>query len=841
MAERADPRFLLALAWRELRGARARAASFLGALAVGVAAVVLVAGLSDSVGRSARLEARPTLGADVAASARRPLPDLAAAEATEPGVERVDTVDFATMAAAPAGADGAPGRSMLVELKAVGPGWPFYGAPETAPADALAVLDDAGVLVEPGVLERLGLDVGAPLRIGSATFTVRGRVLAEPGRLPTGLVVGPRALVTLGGLERSGLGGIGARVTYKALYRVPDEARASALAAALREAGGAWLSVQTWSDAQPSFRRSLERSTSFLGLVALLALLVGGVGVAQATRAWMAQRLDALAIQRTLGLTSVEVAGVAAVQTATLALGGGLVGAALGTAVLALVPSVLAGVLPAEAVVPWQPVAVMRGIGLGVGIALAFAAEPLWRAASVPAMRVLRRDVEPLPPAWWQRLAWGLVLAVVVGALAWVQAGDLLVAAVFVGALVLVVGLGAAGATLAARGAAAVGGRAPQWWLRHGLLALGRPGSGLVPAVVSLALGVVVVLTTVLVEGRLYAQIAQEFPATAPSAFLVDVQPDQEAGVRAALEAAGGTRIRTVPMVVARLASVDGVAVDTLAAARPEADRWSLTREQRLTWQADLGPGNTLVAGAPFSDAVAAELSVEERYAGDIGAHVGSTVVFDVQGVPVPFTVTSLRRVAWESFEVNFFLVAEPGALDGAPYASLMTTQLGPEVEAGVQDQLAARWPNVTMVSVRSALEQVRGVLSKLAWGIRAVGTFTALAGVAILASGVAADAARRGRQVALYKTLGVTRGGVMAVFAVEYALVGLLAGGLGAVGAVGVSWALVTQLMRLGWRTDGAAVAAGVGTAAVACAAVGIAANLRALRVRPAEVLRGD
>ncbi len=828
---------------RELRGAGARSLPFIGSLAVGVAAVVLVAGLGDSVGRAIRMEARPLLGGDVAARSFTPLPEAYDQVLTEfPGVERVDTVDLLTMAALPVGADGRPGRSLIVELKAVGEGWPWYGAPELDPARPLAeLLDPEGVVVDPALLERLGLTPGGRLRIGDAAFVVRGVVTREPGRMPTGLVAGPRVLISHAGLDRAGLGATGARINHRALFLVPDEARAAALAARLEEVGGTRATVETWSDAQPGAQRGIAQTTSWLGLVALLSLLVGGVGVAQATHAWMARRLDAIAIQRTLGLTAGEVGRLALAQTALFALAGGLVGAAAGTAALAVSPLILDGLLPADAIQPWQPSAVLRGVGLGVAMALLFAMRPLLEAARVPPLRVLRRDVEPIPASWGRQLGMLSTVGVGVYVLAWLQVQDAVIAAAFVGGLALVAGAGALGAGAFARVLGRLAHRAPRWWLRHGLASVGRPGSGLVPAVVSLGLGVVVVLTTVLVEGRLYAQISQEFPSSAPSAFLVDVQPDQQAEVETLLAGAGATNTRGAPVVVGRLAAVDGVGVEALAQTRPEGERWQLTREQRLSYMPALPADNVILEGAPFSAAVPGELSIERAYAEGLGVKLGSVVRFDVQGVPLDLTVTSIRTVSWESFNMNFFLVVEPGVLEAAPQTILVTTQLPADREPGFQDALAARFPNVTLVSVRSALASARGLLEKLGWGIRAVGAFTAVAGVAILAAGVASDAVRRGRQVALLKTLGTTRAGVVGLFALEYAIVGLLAGGLGAVGAVGLSYVLVTRLMRLDWRTDGLVVVAAVVVTSMLCALIGVIANQRALRVRPGELLRGE
>jgi putative ABC transport system permease protein len=838
-----SPGLLLRLLVREGRGARSRLLPFVASLAIGVAAVVLVAGLGDSLVRSLRLEARPLLGADVVARSARPLPPALDEVATRfPEVGRATSVDFLTMVAVPA-ADERPGRSAMAELKAVSPGWPFYGVPTLEPARPLTdLLDAEGVVVEPALLERLGVHVGDEVRVGGAAFTVRGVVTAEPGRVPSGLSTGPRLFLGLEGLARSGLGDTGARITWRALYHVPDETRAAELAAWLTAAApdGA-ATVERWSDAQPSTRRSLERTTSWLGLVALLSLIVGGVGVAQSTRAWLARRLDALAVQRCLGLTSRDLLLVSLGQTFVFALAGSALGAVVGTVALALAPYALAGLLPPGAVVPWQPAAIARGVASGLAVALVFAAQPLDRASRVPPLRVLRRDVEPLPEPPGRRVALAGGLGGAVFVLAWFQSGDPWVAAAFGAGLlgVAAVGAGTAGAFAAA--AARLAHHVSPWWLRHGLASLGRPDAAVVPAVVSLALGVLVVTTTVLVERRLFAQVADEFPTQAPSAFLVDVQSDQREGVTELLREAGGTRLEAAPMVVARLAAVDGLGIDALVAAHGPDSRWALTREQRLTYLPALPASNTIVQGAPFTPGPSGELSLEVRYAESLGAKLGSVVRFDVQGVEVELTVTSLRTVSWETFDMNFFLIAEPGLLEDAPQSTLVTVQLPVDREASVQDALVAGYPNVTLISVRNLLGQVRGLLERVGFGIRAVGAFTAAAGIAILMSGVAADAVRQARKVALLKTLGTTRAGVVGLFAVEYGLLGLLAGTLGAGGAWALSWVVVARWMHLPWRTDAPALLAAVSSAVALTALVGVLANMRALRARPAEVLRGE
>jgi putative ABC transport system permease protein len=323
------------------------------------------------------------------------------------------------------------------------------------------------------------------------------------------------------------------------------------------------------------------------------------------------------------------------------------------------------------------------------------------------------------------------------------------------------------------------------------------------------------------------------------------VQPDQWNDVRDLLETEGATSLSNVPVVTARLASLDGVDVATLADARrsddePARAKWMLTREQRLTWMRDLPKDNRIVEGELWSDPAALEISVEEDFARDLGAKLGSKLVFDVQGVQIELVVTSIRRVEWESFGINFFLVAEPGALDSAPHFELAAARLDADSESRAQDELAQEFPNVTVIRIRSILEKVMRVLARLAIGVRVLGSFTILTGIVILCGVVSASSLHRAREVALLKTLGVTRAGVVLLFAVEFALVGLIAGLIGSVGALALAWIFLEQVIELEpslpWWSIGAA---GLGAAALA-AICGLAACARALATRPIESLRG-
>ncbi|MCZ7651539.1 MAG: FtsX-like permease family protein [Thermoanaerobaculia bacterium] len=845
-----SPRFLLRQLAREMRGAGGRIAFFTLSLAVGVASVVGVASLSAGIDGALRREARQLLAGDLKIESRRPLPpEVDAALAALAGAARADVVELVTVAAAPPAADGTPGRSALVELKAVAGPYPLYGALGLDPALPLGeLLAGDGAVAAPDLLSRLGIPAGGEILVGGLRLPIRATVTSEPDRIAGAFSVGPRLFVSRDTLARAGLLGRGSRAEYRALVRLrpgADAAEVRAVAERLgAEIGSPQLRIETYLEAQPSLRRGLERAERFLGLVALLSLLVGGVGVAQTVSAWLAARLDAIAVLKCLGVRPREVLALYVGQTALLAAAGSAAGALAGVAFAAVAIRFAPAALPAGAFQLWQPGALARGAALGIGVALLFALPPLVGLLRVPAARVLRRDAEPPPPSRWLAAALALALALGVGATASAQARSLALGFAFTGALALLAAL----LWAAARGLAALSRRAPRRGLgvawRYGLAALGRPGAATLGAVVSLGLGVMVVLALSLVQRQLSRQLLAEIPAGAPNAFLVDIQTDQWPQLERRLGELGAQAIDSVPVVMARLAAIDGVAAAELAERTGQERgerRWALTREQRLTYLERLPDDNTLVAGALWSDPERAEVSVEEEFARDLGLALGSRLAFDVQGVPVELVVTSLRRVRWESFGINFFLVVEPGVLDGAPQQRLATARFPAGGEQRAQDALARDFPNVTLLQVRELLEKVAAVMRRIGLGVRFLGGFTVVAGIAILAGAIGAASARRGREVALLKALGMGRRQVVAALALEYGLVGLVAGAIGTAAALLLSWAVLTHGMEVRWALDPLPVAVALAGTVLLAAAAGLGASLGALARRPVEALRHE
>jgi putative ABC transport system permease protein len=845
-----SPELFLRMLLRESRGSRGRLAFFIACLAVGVAAVVAVAGLSASLDEGVRREARPLLGADLVVEANRPLPpELDRAIAALEGVGRTNVRETVTIAAAP-GRAGRSGPSQLVELRIVDGVFPFYGTLELQPRRPLHELLTPGTaVVASELLSRLGLRRGDTLRIGGEPFRIAGVVLSEPDRVSISLTLGPRVFLSGAGFQRTPLGGRGSRIEHRALLKLPEGTSDEELREVAKQIEGALpdterYRVETWRQAQPALRRNIERVERFLGLVALLSLFVGGIGVAQSVRSWLAGRLDAIAVLKCLGLRPREIFPLYLGQTTLLGLAGSLAGLAAGAAVQLALPSFFPDLIPRELIQPWQPVALLRGLGLGVGVALLFSLPPLSAVLRVPPARVLRRDAEPLPRHRWVAVSTLLALAAGIWVMASLQAGSWDLGARFTGGVALVTAVLAAASLLVSRGVRRLPRESAHPWLRHGLAALARPGAAAGGAIVALGLGVLVVLAMSLVERRLSDQLAAEFPEDAPSAFLVDIQPAQWPGVEALLREGRAEDVRSVPVVMARLVEIDGISSEELVSRSGRENggrRWALTREQRLTYMTELPEDNVVIEGSLWSDPDRAEVSVEEEYARDIGVGLGSTLRFDVQGVPVDLVVTSLRTVDWQTFGINFFLVVEPGVLEGAPQQRLAAARLPRGAEQPLQDALAAEFPNVTLLRIREILEKILTVLGRISLGIRFLGGFTVVAGVAILAGAISAGSVRRGREVALLKTLGMTRRGVAATFAVEYALIGLVAGAIGAAGGTVLAWGVLTRGFEVPWKLDPGSIAAAVAASILLAVLAGLAASFRALERRPIEVLRSE
>jgi putative ABC transport system permease protein len=831
-------RWALRLAWREARGA-GRHMAYLGAcVAVGVAALVGVGAFDASLERALLRSARSLVAADVEIRSTQPLSPGAEARLgalAREGVEVTRVRELAAMART-----GASGPSLLVELKVVEPGYPFYGRLVTAPDLPLVGLVGAGrALVHESLLSRLGLRPGDRLRVGEADLRISGVILEEPDRAVGLFSLGPRVLIAAEDLDRTGLVRPGSRVRYRTLLRLPEGRPAETLRDALaRELPDPGVRIAAFTEAQPGLRRFWRQVRTYLGLTGLVALMVGGIGVAVSVSAFVGSRVFTIAVLRCLGAGWQDVLAAYLLQTALLGLGGSLLGAALGLFLQPVLTPALARLVPLAVEPGWSAGAVGSGLAMGLGVTLLFALWPLLQIRRVPPAAILRSQVDPVPvgPRPW--LA-ALPVAAGLGALALWQAGAWKAGGLFLGGLAGALGLLA----LVARGLVALARRTrwryPAW--RHGVAGLYRPGGHAMAVLVSLGLAVMLVVTVALLGRSVRVELGLRGLETAPAFFFIDIQPDQAAPLaRLVADLAGGAP-ELVPVVRSRLAAIDGAPVTRDGRGR-DGEAWYLTREYVLTWAAAPPGRNTVVAGRWWTPEEAAReplVSVEEEIARSLGVGLGGTLTFDVQGWPVTARVASLRRVEWQSLGSNFFVIFSPGALDGAPMTYLATARVGPQDEGRVQSAVARAFPNVTAIPVREVLARVAGVVDQIASALGLVAGFSVATGLVVMAGALGVTRSRRLYESVLLRTLGATRGAVTRIFAVEYALLGGAAGLAGTALAAALAWAVLRFALDARWTWQPGTLALGVASAVGLALAVGCLATRRLLGQEPLRVLR--
>jgi putative ABC transport system permease protein len=835
----------LRLAWRQARGGRRHLAAVFASVALGVGALVAVgtlgAGLEATLGR----EAKALLGGDLELRAARPLPpegDAAVDGLARAGARVVRVQELVGMAR------GERGGTLLVELKAPAAGYPLYGRLVTTPAAPLAaLLAGNGAVVQRDLLDRLGVAVGDRLVLGEAQLTIRGVVEAEPDRAARLVTLGPRVFVSPAALARSGLVTFGSRVRHRVLVGLPDGVSAgqtrATLARALVDPG---VRVASYDEAQPGLRRFFSQLTTYLGLVGLASLLVGGIGVAASVSAFVARQVPSIAALKALGAETRTLLAAYVIQTQAAALAAGVLGAALGVGVQPVLAAALAGLVPFPLEPQVHAATLARAVVMGLAVTLLCTWAPLAAVRAVPPWLILRRDVTPPP----RRVrAWLPLVPVALGVVALVlwQAGSLKTGGLFVGAsLAALLGLQAL-----ARGLVVVTRRLPRarglaW--RHGLAALQRPGGHAARVVVALGVAVMLLITVAQLQSVLGRQIDHEQRRGAPSFFFLDVQPDQREPFARLVERVAGVPPALTPVVRARLAAIDGEPVTRAAVdrrkARGEEGTWYFTREYVLTWADEPPAGNVLVRGRWWTAAEAAagpQVSVEEVAARHLGLALGSRATFDIQGVPIEAEVTSIRRVDWQSLTTNFFVVFSPGALEAAPATWVATARVPAAAEPALQNAVVAAFPNVTAIPVRDVLEQVSMVLGEIAVAARLVALFTLGAGLVVMAGALAATRSQRLYESVVLRTLGATRGVVARAFAVEYGLLGAAAGVGGGLLATLLAWAVVRWVLDAPWSFDPAPVALGFAATITLALAIGFLTTFRLLGQKPLPVLRRE
>ncbi|MEQ9332903.1 FtsX-like permease family protein [Thalassobaculum sp.] len=834
----------LRLARRELRTGLKGFRIFLACLAIGVAAIAAVGSVSSAMMAGLEGDARRLLGGDVDLRlVHRPASDEQRAWLQQSG--RVSEV--LAMRAMARRTDGE--ARTLVELKAVDGGYPLVGTVTLAPAgelgDALAERDGLyGAIAEESLATRLDLAVGDRLVVGDATLVLRGILTGEPDRIVTFASFGPRLMVAAAALPATGLVQPGSLIRYHYRVALPPGTDAHAwlddLGDRFPDAG--WR-TRALDSAAPGFDRFVDRTTLFLTLVGLTSLLVGGVGVAMAVKAYLDGKTETIATLKCLGAPSRLVFRTYLAVVLALATVGTLIGLAVG-ATAPIGAAALAGpLLPFDLPVRLYPLPLAVAAAYGLLTALAFSLWPLGRAGQVQAVALFRAVVAPLAgrpaPAVMASTAGAVAL---LAALAVATAEDRGFAGWFVVGAVAAFALFLAAARLV-MAAARRAGRPRDPELRIALANLHRPGAPTPGVVLSLGLGLTVLIAVALIQSNLARQVAERLPNAAPAFFFIDIQPDQAARFRTIVDDMPAvTEVRTTPMVRGRIAAVNGADAEALTVDPDSA--WALRGDRGLTYSADPPEGAEIVAGRWWSRDYAGPplVSFDAGIAEDFGIGVGDSITLNVLGRPITAEIANLRRIDWSSMSMNFIFVFAPGTLEAAPHSIIATVRVSdPTAEAGVQRRVTDALPNVTAIRVKDAIEAADRILRAVSTAVRATAGVTLVAGVLVLAGAVAAGHARRVRDAVILKVLGATRGRILKAYALEYGILGLATAGVAAVIGSAAAFAVVTLVMRADFVLAPEVVAAVAAIATAITLALGFVGTWQALGQRPAPLLRNE
>jgi putative ABC transport system permease protein len=837
----------LRFALRELRGGLRGFYVFIACIALGVMTISGVGSVAASLSDGLAREGRTLLGGDVAFSLfqREAKPDEIAFLRSRGDVSV--TASLRGMARA------ADGRLALVEIKAVDGAYPMLGEltlePRLPVADVLAERDGAfGAAVDQTLLTRLDLSLGDRVTIGSATFQIRSIDNGEPDKLAGGLGFGPRFLVSETGLRATQLLQPGSLVRWTYRLKLPDDASGGRDAARLVDDARQALPQAGWEirsrdNASPQLERTISRFTQFLTLVGLAALLVGGVGVANAVKSHIDRRRDVIATFKALGATGRDVFAIYLTQVTVLAVIGSLIGLVAGAALPFVIVDVFGKLLPLPVVPALHADELALSLVYGLLTALAFGLWPLGRVHDVPVAALFRETVASV----WHRPRWGYLLsmAVVIAFLITVIIGlayDRRVATVFVVSAIaifaLLRGIAAALMALARRLP-----RTQVTMLRLAIANIHRPGALTPSVVMSLGLGLAVLVTITQIDGNLRRQFMAALPDHAPSFYFIDI-PSTEADRFTAFlkQTTPGSTIEEVPMLRGRIVSARGVRAEDL---KPSTDsEWVLQSDRGLTSTGEIPKGSKIIEGQWWGADYDGPplISIEKKIADGLKLKIGDEIVVNVLGRDISAKIGNMRTIDWQGLGINFVLVFSPNAFKGAPHTHIATlTEPHPDAagDAAIVKAVAGAFPMVTSVRVREALETIGNVVTNLVLAIRGASAVTLISAVLVLGGALAAGHRHRVYDAVILKTLGATRGRLLGAYALEYLMIGFATAVFGVIAGSVAAWLIVTRLMTLSFVWQAGSAAGVVVSALVVTVGLGLAGTLLALNQKPAAVLR--
>ena len=823
--------------WRDWRAGELRLLVL--AVTLAVAALTAVGFFADRLQNGLERDARALIGGDAVVSSDNATPPQFEAQARALGLQSTQTLGFPTMGRA---AEAQGGAARLVALKAVSSGYPLRGSVRVAtepgaPDEATPDIPAPGTAwVDAALLVALDLQMGQPLLLGDASFTLARVIVVEPDRGAGFMSFAPRVMLNAADLPATGLVQPASRLNYRFAVAGDDSAVARFTRwaeAQMGQPGVRGMRLESLQGGRPEMQQTLARAEKFLNLVALLAALLCAVAVAIAARGFAQRHLDDCAMLRVLGLSQASMARAYTLEFALVGLFASFLGVALGYAVHHVFVVLLAGLveasLPAPGIAP-----VLLGLGMGLTLMLAFGLPPVLQLAQVPPLRVIRRDVGQLKPATLAVLGVGLLGF---GALLLAASRDLLLGAIAVGGFAAAVLLFAGVSYAAVRllRASVNESTAPRALIMATRQLSARPAYAVVQ-ISALSVGLMALVLLVLLRTDLIASWRNATPPDAPNRFVINVQPEQGDAFQQQLRSAGVERYDWYPMIRGRLVSINGETVKPEDFTSDRAQRL-VDREFNLSNTAELPLYNPVVAGQ-WTNNEADALSVEEGLAQELGLKLGDRLGFDIAGQVTEGRITSLRKVDWGSMRVNFFVVFPVAVLPDVP-VSYISAFRAPEGNTQFDNSLVRAFPNITNVDMSQTIAQVQRVLGQVISAIEFLFAFTLAAGLVVLLAAITATRGEREREFAILRAVGASSALLRQVQRIELLGVGLLAGFLASVVAVAVGWALARYAFEFAWTASPLVPLAGSLAGALLALAAGWWGLRSVLRTPVVETLR--
>lgn len=787
---------LARIAWRESRTTRRRLFLYMGSIAFGVAALVAIDSFAANVTQSVREQSRSLLGGDLSLTSRGPLPPLAHTiidSLRTKGAREARVTSFASMAV-----DRRTGQTRLVQVRAITQNFPLYGAVQTDPVDAWHALKTTeAAVVDPALLVALDGHVGDTLALGYGRFVIAGTLRTVPGDAAIAAAIGPRVFIPEADLAITQLLTFGSRAEYKTVLGINAT---PAFETKLRgRLDTLHVRVQAATDTDTGLTDAVKRLRNFLGVVALVSLLLGGIGVASGVRAFVRRKVETVAILRCLGATSRQILLIYVGQAAAMGLIGAAAGALLGVGLQFGLPLAIKDFLPVDVDPHVVLGAIGFGLALGLWVALWFALRPLLALGSISPLAALRREYGDEKLREGRAIIPALVLAATVVALSVVRAPRPSLGvgiAIGIGVVLLALWAGAVALSWLARRITRSG------WpyvIRQGVANLYRPANQTRAVVLSLGFGAFLIATLYLVQSNVLRELNVATDASRGNVIFFDVQSDQATGLDSMV---GRGVVETAPLVTMRIASINGVPVSDLQRAKRGAS-WALRREYRSTYRDTMVASEHVVAGRWFAHdppGDTAELSLEADVAHELGVTVGSRITWDVQGVSVPTRLTSLRDVDWARFEPNFFAVFPNGVLESAPHQVVVLANVpNATVLSRLQRSVVDRYPNVSTVDLTLVRDTIGRIVTKVTLAIRFLALFSLALAIPVLFSSASTSRRDRVREGVLLKTLGASRAQIRSIMLAEYAALGLV----GALTGVLLSFAGAWALLKFAFETS--------------------------------------